>query len=415
MLVSYQDVLDQIFRPYMRVQDRLLGKHDREARNQGRIMDLVRGLGLMPPYERCIRVTGSKGKGTTARMASGYLQGILPEKRVALFVSPHEFEHTDRMLINGSSVSKARFVCLFNTLLPDLKRHEDGLQEHEFLSPMAFFLIVALQWFKEENADFFVLETGRGVRYDEVAQIPSKVSVVTSILFEHAQNIGPGLEDIARDKLSISLSSDYCVFDGHVAEQDRRLGLIARNPVVIDSTKRSNLSVPAWIDRNSALAKKAVCALMDRSAPFSISADDSCYSASFGLGQFQSVPYAFEALINLDSADPAVIDHWAERYGDIHSMISLPDDKDRGRIFSFLAARTRVAGEVILEDERKFLHYSLAEKDATNVVVRVHFDDADGLADALRSYVATFKPSFLYFAGTQSFIRLLKRAVGIAQ
>lgn len=57
-----------------------------------------------PPPDRCIRVTGSKGKGTTARLCAERLTATRPGERIGLFVSPEEFEARDRIRIDGEPI-----------------------------------------------------------------------------------------------------------------------------------------------------------------------------------------------------------------------------------------------------------------------------------------------------------------------
>ena len=63
--------------------------------------------------------------------------------------------------------------------------------------------------FKENKVDTYVLECGRGVLFDEVGQIPSKVSCVTTLLPEHLNFIGPTFEDVKNDKYSIASTSSF--------------------------------------------------------------------------------------------------------------------------------------------------------------------------------------------------------------
>jgi folylpolyglutamate synthase/dihydropteroate synthase len=176
----YQAALDDIYATFMRVKHLNKGRFDRDARQPQRLLAIARARGILPPPERTIKVSGSKGKGTTARIAAQMLQTELPTAKIGLFVSPEEDDHNDRMRINGVMITRERFVHHYERLKPQLLQAEAELTGPDYLSPLGIFLLVALDWFYSEGVDYFVLETGRGVSHDEVGQIPSKVGILNS-------------------------------------------------------------------------------------------------------------------------------------------------------------------------------------------------------------------------------------------
>jgi dihydrofolate synthase/folylpolyglutamate synthase len=412
-LRTYQEALDFIYSTFMRVKDSVKGLYDREIRTPARIVGLAEQLDIVPDSSRTIRVTGSKGKGTTSRAAAAYLSSTLPAERVALFVSPEEIEHTDRIRLNGGPISEDAFVRIVNELLPHLAKIENSLGPNEYISPFGLFLLVGLKWFKEMDARYFVLETGRGVRFDEVGNLRSKVGVVTSILLEHADKLGPWLEDIAKDKLSIAASSDVLVVASGV--HDVICGFPSISPdsytVVPPREPNRDRELPHWLEANLQLACTAVTELLERPVGRIEGSTENEVSAAFIKGSVRGIPFALEALINLDSMDADLVGSWIGRYRQILVLASFPDDKDRERIVEHLAARGASIVEVVLLGTRGYLNYTRTAADSRFPKLTCMYDNVPAFAAALADTFDQHRPPFVYLAGTQTFVRLARQAL----
>jgi hypothetical protein len=155
----------------------------------------------LPVKANTIVVTGSKGKGSTARMVAWHLQqsGL----KVGLIVSPEELNHLDRLRINNQPIEPTRFVQLVQALKPAIDQAAQRGDAYYYHSPADLFLLLGLAWFAQEQVDYVVLEGGRGAQFDLIGQIPARIGVVTSVFLEHAAFLGPDKEAIARDKLSL--------------------------------------------------------------------------------------------------------------------------------------------------------------------------------------------------------------------
>lgn len=106
---AYADCLDRIFESFFESRPARAGRHDRETRDPRIILDIARAEGLLPAPGRTLRITGSKGKGTVARLAAAWL-GAQPAPglgRIGLFVSPNEVEQRDRIRIDGEPDRKS--------------------------------------------------------------------------------------------------------------------------------------------------------------------------------------------------------------------------------------------------------------------------------------------------------------------
>jgi len=154
----------------------------------------ARGIDMLRLSQRSIVVTGSNGKGSTARFITGALEGI--GKRVACFTSPHLFDVCERFLIGDTPIPRAAFdahaeaVLAYNATLPEGDRM--GAFEALFL--------IAILWFESEQLDAIVWEAGIGGRYDPTRTARATVCAITSIEREHTEILGATEELIAYDK-----------------------------------------------------------------------------------------------------------------------------------------------------------------------------------------------------------------------
>lgn len=397
--MNYQEALDHIFASYMKVKAGHAGKFDREIRQPGAIISLARELGVLPVPERTIRITGSKGKGTTSRLVARYLKAELPEATVGLLVSPEELEHTDRMQVNGTQISKDDFARIYSGLTPRLEAALAAMPAGGYLSPSGLFMLIALVWFAEQGVSHFVLETGRGARHDEVGQITSHVSIVTSIMLEHAANLGPTLTDIAADKLSVAGNSEHLVCLPALYEAYETL--IPTPPAPL-APARSLPAYPAWFEVNDRLARSAVAAHLGHE----VTTEVELASPSFGWADYKGTRIAYDAIINAASADREL---YREAFTGKSTLIlaSLPDDKDRDGLFKLFEGTGAEVREVALSGTRGYLHYEKAKADG-RLLADVAFNDAAVFRKVLDDAIAEYSPDMVYIAGTQTYIRLFK-------
>jgi dihydrofolate synthase/folylpolyglutamate synthase len=144
---------------------------------------------------RSIVVTGSNGKGSTAR----FIQAALGASglRAGCFTSPHLFSVHERFLIGDAQIAADAFQRHSRTVFDFNARQADG----DRIGAFEFLFLVAVLWFEEEAPDAIVWEAGIGGRYDPVRTLRTRLSVLTSIELEHTQILGATEELIAYDKI----------------------------------------------------------------------------------------------------------------------------------------------------------------------------------------------------------------------
>ncbi|HEY9388579.1 MAG TPA: folylpolyglutamate synthase/dihydrofolate synthase family protein [Mycobacteriales bacterium] len=179
-----------------------------------RIQALVDVLGS--PQRACpvIHVAGTNGKTSTARMIEALLRGF--GLRTGRFTSPHLCSVTERISIDGQTVSPRRFVELYQDVAPYLDIVDADqpirLSYFEVLTAMGF---VA---FADAPVDVTVLEVGLGGSWDTTNVADGKVAVITPIGLDHTDRLGNTLGAIAGEKAGIIKPGAFAVFSDQEPE-----------------------------------------------------------------------------------------------------------------------------------------------------------------------------------------------------
>ncbi len=158
-----------------------------------RVISLLETLHIEHKKIPSIHIAGTNGKGSTA----AYCASLLQEKglRVGLFTSPHIFDFSERIRVNGEPISQAHVIG-FCEQYQALKCQTDA-------SFFELTFAMALDYFFKKQCDYIVIETGLGGRLDATNIIEPKVSIITNIAFDHQAFLGDTLQQIATEKAGI--------------------------------------------------------------------------------------------------------------------------------------------------------------------------------------------------------------------
>jgi len=162
--------------------------------NLGRMRDLMAELGNPQDSYPSLHVAGTKGKGSTSALCASALQAA--GYKVGLYTSPHLQEYTERIQINGQPISHAGLVELVELVKPAVARIP-LLTTFEITTALAFV------YFAQEKVDAAVIEVGLGGRLDATNIIRPRVSVITSLSYDHTAVLGNTLTLIAGEKAGI--------------------------------------------------------------------------------------------------------------------------------------------------------------------------------------------------------------------
>jgi dihydrofolate synthase/folylpolyglutamate synthase len=158
-----------------------------------RVHQLLDALQIDPNKQPSIHIAGTNGKGSTA----AYCASMLKENgyRVGLFTSPHIFDFSERIRVNGSPISQdavIEFCSRYQSLALDIAA-----------SFFELTFAMALAYFQDQKCDYLVIETGLGGRLDATNVLQPKVSVITTIALDHQEFLGSTLGQIASEKAGI--------------------------------------------------------------------------------------------------------------------------------------------------------------------------------------------------------------------
>ncbi|MBR1908877.1 bifunctional folylpolyglutamate synthase/dihydrofolate synthase [bacterium] len=147
-------------------------------------------------HMKFIHVAGTNGKGSVCAILNSIF--IHAGYKTGLYTSPHVFEYTERIKINDKEISKEYFAEKIFEIEDIAKKNGIHLTEFEILTAISFL------YFKENNCDIVILETGLGGRFDATNVITSPLcSIITSISFDHTERLGNTIEEIAFEKAGI--------------------------------------------------------------------------------------------------------------------------------------------------------------------------------------------------------------------
>ncbi len=161
-----------------------------------RISQVLNLLGDPQDKLKCIHVAGTNGKGSVCAIISTILTdaGI----KTGLYTSPHIFNYTERIKINGVDISKENFANYVFNVCEIADKNNIHLTEFEILTAVMF------KYFADNNVEVVVLETGLGGRFDATNVIKSNLcSIITHIDLDHTERLGNTKSKIAFEKAGI--------------------------------------------------------------------------------------------------------------------------------------------------------------------------------------------------------------------
>jgi dihydrofolate synthase/folylpolyglutamate synthase len=161
-----------------------------------RMRALLSLLGDPQERLRIVHVAGSKGKGSTSAMLAAILTRA--GYRTGLFTSPHLCRVEERIQIDGRPITAAELTAL----LDDVRA---ALAAAPGLEPTFFEIATALGFlhFRRRRVEAAVIEVGLGGRFDSTNVCRPVLAVITSISFDHVQQLGYTLAEIAAEKAGI--------------------------------------------------------------------------------------------------------------------------------------------------------------------------------------------------------------------
>ena len=158
-------------------------------------------LGMPQNRFASIHVVGTNGKTSVTRMTAALLeaQGVT----TGAYVSPHITSWRERVLIRGEPISEEAFTRALERAeqaaeVADRTAGNEGpVTQFELLTAAAFVAFAAAR------VEYAVIEAGLGGRLDATNVIPSQLTVLTSVGYDHTEWLGETLEEIAAEKVAV--------------------------------------------------------------------------------------------------------------------------------------------------------------------------------------------------------------------
>lgn len=158
-----------------------------------KILDL---LGNPQDKLKIIHVAGTNGKGSVCTIIAAIL--VKSGMKTGLYTSPHIYEYTERIKINGYDIKKDDFTRYIFEICKIADENNIHLTEFEILTAVMF------KYFADNNVDIAVVETGLGGRFDATNVIKKNLcSIITHIDLDHTERLGSTKSKIAFEKAGI--------------------------------------------------------------------------------------------------------------------------------------------------------------------------------------------------------------------
>lgn len=193
--------------------ERLLGSPQAAAPTLDCMWTLMGVLGDPQDSVPAIHITGTNGKGSTARLAVALLGSC--GLTAGSYTSPHIERVNDRIMVANEPLDDESFaaaiseIAVFEPMVTD----RCGTRPNYFEVMAA----AAYNWFAS-TAHANVIEVGMGGRWDATNVVDAAVAVITNIGADHLEIIGPTLVDVAWEKAGI-ISSGATVVCGETTPE----------------------------------------------------------------------------------------------------------------------------------------------------------------------------------------------------
>lgn len=192
---------------------------------------------------RAVVITGSNGKGSTARIASELLTAV--GGPVGLFTSPHLYRYNERFRIDGVPAADAELSDVMDQVERAVDAYRAGHDDAVGAFEAQF--VAALVLFRARGCRWLVLEAGIGGRYDPVRLAQSPVTALVSLDLEHTELLGETLIEIACEKLDAAAPGGTTILGESCLPLREEIGAFAdvsgRSAAFMDPTSWRDLGV----------------------------------------------------------------------------------------------------------------------------------------------------------------------------
>lgn len=162
--------------------------------NLERMRALLAALGSPQDKFQSVHIAGTKGKGSTAAICESILRAA--GYRTGLYTSPHLHTFRERIRVAGELIYP-------HAIVEGVARLQEVQPQFPDVSVFELMTALAFDYFAKAGVEIAVVEVGIGGRLDATNVITPRVSVITSISYDHTTVLGETLAKIAAEKAGI--------------------------------------------------------------------------------------------------------------------------------------------------------------------------------------------------------------------
>jgi len=203
--------------------ERFHAMHDyAQALRLERMNQLLERIGSPHLRLPAVHIAGTKGKGSVAAMIAAMLTEA--GYRTGLYTSPHLERLEERIRLDGRCCSRSEMSALIDQLRPAIEQLDALAAADNAVGPTFFEILtaMAMRYFVDRQSQIAVLEVGLGGRLDATNVCRPVLCVITSISFDHTQQLGNTLAAIAGEKAGI-IKPGVPVVSGVVEDEPREV------------------------------------------------------------------------------------------------------------------------------------------------------------------------------------------------
>jgi dihydrofolate synthase/folylpolyglutamate synthase len=142
---------------------------------------------------KSVHVAGTNGKGSTSHMLAAIFQQA--GYKTGLYTSPHLKDFRERIRVNGEFITETAVVDFVQRVAPLAEKIDPSFFE--------ITVIMAFDYFAQQQVDIAIVEVGLGGRLDSTNIITPELSIITNISYDHMNLLGDTLAKIAFEKAGI--------------------------------------------------------------------------------------------------------------------------------------------------------------------------------------------------------------------
>jgi dihydrofolate synthase / folylpolyglutamate synthase len=259
-------------------------------------------LGMPQNRFASIHVVGTNGKTSVTRMTAALLEAH--GASAGAYLSPHILSWRERILLGGEPISQEAFDEAVERAeqaaeVADRSAGGEGpVTQFELLTAAAFVAFAAAR------VRFAVVEAGLGGRLDATNVIPSQLTVLTSVGYDHTEWLGETLEEIAAEKVDVLRDHTTLITgplpEGVVPVVEEEVA--ARHAEALTVDLQGHGGPPTYREWNEALAEAAAGQVLGGLDPEAHSTVEALTIPGRAQLVADDPPSIFDAAHNLDGA-----------------------------------------------------------------------------------------------------------------